>query len=182
MWQTSAILTAAASHALAWAAFLALAILPSYLSTSGADRTLAEVNGGWVVALLMVPVVLTGAGLAAAIATGWGRSRAEMLIVAFAVLLVLLAGFFYLRPEEGRDRGIDWYYPPAVIALAAAAGFIASRIFARTPGKPTLWVAATGMFLFCGLGIFSVGFLFLPALVALLAAAIFISLSPVAAQ
>ena len=105
-----------------------------------------------------------------------------MLVTAFAVLLVLLAGFFYLRPQESNNAGVDWAYPPAVIALATAAGFIASRIFTKRPGRPVLWVAAAGMLLFCGIGIYSVGFLFLPSMLALVAAALFTSLGPAASQ
>ena len=120
--------TASVAHALAWAAFLWLALWPySYQGVSATavqvdelgnrigttesevvrySSSIIEANGIWVALPLLIPVVLTGLALVTLL--NWkGRSGIRALILgglaaallAFGVLSSLSFGVFYLRPR-----------------------------------------------------------------------------------
>ncbi|MEX0763516.1 MAG: hypothetical protein WD333_13895 [Dehalococcoidia bacterium] len=151
---------------MAWAVALAFALVPTYQSSSGGSATFVEVNGTWVLALLALPLLLTGAGLAAAREIAPRNARATLPVVAVILLLVVAAQFFYL---------IHSNVVPAVLALISAAGFLVTRRLDRGTPRATLWVATATMFLFCAMGIWSIGLLYLPSMLAMLFAAVMAS-------
>ena len=109
-----ATLSALAAHVLAWAGGVFLAFGPVYSN----GETLVEVNGRWVIRLLLVPVVLTGIAMAAALLThrrqsNRGQSIRTMMLWSPAVVLLglcVLAGL-----------SIGVFYLPAALALLVAA-------------------------------------------------------------
>ena len=96
-------------HMLAWAAGAYLVFEPFYSDGS----TLVEVNGLWVVRLLLVPVLLTGVGLAAAVLT---RRRVVLRRVLLWASAVLLLGACILSTLT-----IGVFYVAAALALLVAA-------------------------------------------------------------
>ncbi len=106
-----------AAHLLAWGAGLFLVFWPTYSGESvtpvlegepaaeavRTSATLIEVNGIWVLALLLVPILLTGSGLTAILFSHkrrvirttllWGP---VVLLLGFCVLAIFTIGIFYL--------------------------------------------------------------------------------------
>ena len=127
-------LSAFAAHLSAWGAALFLCFVPTYRGSSetaapdggrqvtSTSATLVEVNGHWVLWLLLVPVVLTAIAFAAALLAGKGPRLRRVTLWSMAMLLLalsLLAGF-----------SIGLYFLPAALALTVAAVSAQSE---RTP-------------------------------------------------
>ncbi len=111
-----ATLSALAAHVLAWAGgvFLAFVFVPLY----GSGETLVEVNGRGAIRLLLVPVVLTGIALAAALLTHRkqsNRSQATRTMLLWSSAIVLLGLCFVAIFSVGV------FYLPAALALLVAA-------------------------------------------------------------
>ena len=120
-----ATLSALAAHVLAWAGgvFLAFVFVPLY----GSGETLVEVNGRGAIRLLLVPVVLTGIALAAALLTHRkqsNRSQATRTMLLWSSAIVLLGLCFVAIFSVGV------FYLPAALALFVAA--IADSVLARS--------------------------------------------------
>ena len=108
--------SALAAHVLAWAGgvFLAFVFVPLY----GSGETLVEVNGRGAIRLLLVPVVLTGIALAAALLTHRkqsNRSQATRTMLLWSSAIVLLGLCFVAIFSVGV------FYLPAALALFVAA-------------------------------------------------------------
>ena len=120
------------SHALAWGAGLALALGPVYQGASVTavapgepsgevvrnTATLVEVNGIWVIWLLLVPVLLTYVGLLAIHFARYRRSMRQLLLWGSALALLGFCGVAIFS--------IGIFYLPALLVLLLAA-FSAGR-------------------------------------------------------
>ena len=111
-----ATLSALAAHVLAWAGgvFLAFVFVPLY----GSGETLVEMNGRGAIRLLLVPVVLTGIALAAALLVDGKRSihwQTIRTMLLWSSAIVLLGLCFVAIFSVGV------FYLPAALALFVAA-------------------------------------------------------------
>ncbi len=124
-----AVVAAWAAHVLAWAAGAVLLVLPAYSS----GETLIEVNGLWVIRLLLIPVALSGIALAAVLLTrrrqsNRARSVRTMLLWIPAILVV---GFWIVT-----SLTIGVFYLPAALALLVAAIADSALAWRRPPAGP----------------------------------------------
>ena len=110
--------SALVAHALAWAAGVLLVLAPVY--SSGA--TLIEVNGLYVIWLLLVPVLLTGIALWATRRPGDWRARRKAILWGSSMLLLGLCALSILS--------IGVIYLPAAFALVFAAVIDSGRTVA----------------------------------------------------
>ena len=122
-----AAISAWVAHALAWAAGLWFVFAPVYQGVSVTPtspgepagdvtrytRTLVEVNGLWVLWLLLVPILLSGLALLVIRFTDAGQAsrRAFPWLTALALLALCLAGIL----------SIGLFYLPIALALLVAA-------------------------------------------------------------
>ena len=120
-------ISAWAAHLLAWGAGLWLVFRPVYQGVSVSaslpgepageatryTATLLEVNGLWVLWLLLVPILLSGVALLAIAFTDAGQARRKALLwlAALALLAFCLVGIF----------SIGLFYLPAMLALLITA-------------------------------------------------------------
>ena len=130
-----ALTAALVSHALAWVAVVLLVFMPFYRGESAtatpkgaipgevvqSTATLIEVNGWGVLPILLVPVVISGIGLLAALVAGRGLilRRAPLVIAGLLLMGFCIAGSFT----------IGMFYLPAALAMAVsgAASFVQRR-------------------------------------------------------
>ena len=136
-WDSTAT-TTAASHLLAWATFLWLVFWPSYQGDSvsvTADgkglsapvrhtATLIEVNGEWVVLLLLVPVACTALACLTMMATHRGSARRTVLLW---ITAIILSGLSFVSMAS-----IGMLFLPAALTLLLAAGFAQGQLQERT--------------------------------------------------
>ena len=101
--------SALVAHALAWATGVLLVLAPVY----GSGATLIEVNGLYVIWLLLVPVLLTGVALWATRRPGDWRARRKAILWGSSTLLLGLCALSILS--------IGVIYLPAAFALVFAA-------------------------------------------------------------
>ena len=122
-----ALVSAAVAHALAWAAFLFVLLVPAYEvemaeatlpgeQPADAERTtesFADVNGLYGVAAALLPVVMTGAAVLGTLALG-GRLLVRLAVLGTALIAVLAFCFAAIL-------SIGLLYVPAAVALTVAA-------------------------------------------------------------
>ena len=125
--RTVTAMSAWVAHALAWVAGLWMVFGPVYQGvsvtpsmpgepageTTRHTHTLVEANGLWVLWLLLIPVLLSGAALLAVVFTGTGQARRRALLwtPALALLAFCVVGIF----------SIGLFYLPAALAMQVAA-------------------------------------------------------------
>ena len=160
------------AHVLAWVAYLPVAvglvIWPFLRGGHGEDFK--------VLATLFVPVALTGLALLTVLAAR--RNRDISLLAArvsvVPILLVLMAGLAIYAVSQVHLPVWAKLIIGSAIAMMALGPLLTPRKIGRVLA---LWVVAILLLGFCGLALFSVGILFLPAAVALLALAAVFSFS-----
>ena len=120
MWRPSsaAVASAWAAHVLAWTAGGWLAFGPAYQGVSAGEgtrytATLIEVNGLYVVLLLLVPVLLSGIAVWVVRGADGGRTGRRVLLWVLAIVLLGLCALSILS--------IGVFYLPAALAMLVAA-------------------------------------------------------------